>query len=68
MLAVLTALFVEEEPTEQPKEPKPAQRGFLGHRVESEVSIFLVCAELRIALSLCQHSLYLPKILQKENK
>jgi hypothetical protein len=35
---------------------------------DSEISIFLVCAELRVALSMCQYVGKLPSLLKSENK
>lgn len=71
---MLSPLF-EEEILEQKKKAEKDNGGvemrrkstFTG-RTDSEISIFLVCAELRVAFSMCQYFSKLPHLITSENK
>jgi hypothetical protein len=78
VIVVLSPLFeveLEGEVVEQQKageegadQSSERQRALNKARSDSEVSIFLVCAEIRVALSMCQHFGKLPALLLEENK
>jgi hypothetical protein len=70
IISVLSPLFAEEscEQTEGVGGGQVDLRETLGDRTDSEISIFLVCAEMRVAFSLCHHFSKLPKLLVSDNK
>lgn len=67
VVAVLSPLFAEEREQIAPGGPADIRTSF-SDQSQSEISIFLVCAELRVAMSMCQHFKELPKLLVPENK
>jgi len=68
VVAVLSPLFAEEERMENAALSSTSELNTsLNVQSQSEVSIFLVCAEMRVAMSMCQNFKDLPKLLVGEN-
>ena len=71
IIAVLSPLFEEESlqmEKDKDSDQDPRERETLNDRTDSEISIFLVCAEMRVAFSMCQYFSKLPALLVSENK
>ena len=69
IVKVMSPLFDKDDGTEQGvTDDCGDEKKSLETFIVPEVSIFLVCAEIRVAMSMCQHFSKMPQLLTEENR